>query len=142
MKKLEKLLYRKATLERLMNIWSKGIVLYNKYIDACKAVMADSNRTELERAEAEKNMHEADIPLKHYITSFKLAKRDLHDGNVVENISNLGMIRAKCLCQDRKRIVVKFHCFVVILEFSVNVPQIVVKRTKLVMVFREHVVIN
>lgn len=94
MKKLEKLLYRKATLERLMNIWSKGIVLYNKYIDACKAVMADSNRTKLERAEAEKNMHEADIPLKHYITSFKLAKRD-YEHYVIPEIEGLASERQK-----------------------------------------------
>jgi len=76
MTKLEKLLYRKESTTRLMGIWSKGMEMYSKYIDACKEVVDDPKRSVLEIAEAKMNIHEAEIPYKHYITSYKLAERE------------------------------------------------------------------
>jgi len=85
MNKLEKLLYRKSSIEKLMSIWSMGIKMYSEYIDACKAVTKDETRSVLERAEAYKNIHEADIPLKHYITSYKLSQRE-YENHIVPEI--------------------------------------------------------
>ena len=76
MTKLEKLLYRKASTEKLMGIWNKGIKIYSDYVFELKAVANDKSKSKLERAEAKKNIHESDIPLKHYITSWKLAERE------------------------------------------------------------------
>ncbi len=76
MTKLEKLLYRKASTEKLMGIWNKGIKIYSDYIFELKALANDKSKTKLERAEAKKNIHESEIPLKHYITSWKLAERE------------------------------------------------------------------
>jgi hypothetical protein len=76
MNKLEKLLYRKESTTKLMGIWSKGIEMYSQYIAACKEVVNDPKRTPLEIATAKKDIHEAEIPYKHYITSFKLAERE------------------------------------------------------------------
>ena len=39
MDKLEKLLYRKESTIRLMNIWSKGIKMYSEYIKECNVVL-------------------------------------------------------------------------------------------------------
>lgn len=76
MNKIEKLLYRKSTTEKLMEIWSKGIKVYTEFIDTCKAVVDDPDRSSHEKAEAKMLIHEADVPLKHYITSFKLSQRE------------------------------------------------------------------
>lgn len=76
MNQLEKLLYRKSSLENLMNIWTYGIKLYSEYIDNCKKIVGDKNSSEFDVIEAKKNIHEAQIPLKHYITSHKLALRE------------------------------------------------------------------
>jgi len=62
MNKLEKLLYRKASIENLLDIWAKGMKIYTEFIDTCKAISEDEDRSPLERAEAKMNMHEADIP--------------------------------------------------------------------------------
>lgn len=80
MNNLEKLLYRKASMEQRMSIWSRGIEMYSKYIKSCQDLI-DSNeiKESIEVLEAKKNIHEADIPFKHYITSFKLAERELND---------------------------------------------------------------
>jgi hypothetical protein len=76
MNKLEKLLYRKESTEKLMSIWNTGIKMYSQYIEACKVVSNDESNTEIERASAIVDIHEAEIPLKHYITSWKLAERE------------------------------------------------------------------
>lgn len=76
MNKLEKLLYRKESTEKLMGIWNKGMQMYSEYLAACKEVANDESRSVLERATAKKDIHEAEIPYKHYITSWKLAERE------------------------------------------------------------------
>tara|TARA_R110000803_G_scaffold3046_2_gene10432 strand:- start:11484 stop:12326 length:843 start_codon:yes stop_codon:yes gene_type:complete len=78
MNKLEKLLYRKASLENLMNIWSKGIKMYSEYIKACESVVNISSTENLAVLQARKDIHDADIPYRHYITSFKMAERELN----------------------------------------------------------------
>ena len=65
MNKLEKLLYRKESTEKLMSIWNTGIKMYSQYIEACKVVSNDESNTEIERASAIVDIHEAEIPLKH-----------------------------------------------------------------------------
>ena len=71
MNKLKKLLYRKESTEKLMSIWNTGIKMYSQYIEACKVVSKDESKTDIEKASAMMNIHEAEIPLKHYITSWK-----------------------------------------------------------------------
>jgi len=88
MNKLEKLLFRKASIGNLLDIWAKGIKIYTEYKDTCTAVIEDEERTELERAEAKMNLHECEIPLKHYITSFKLTKREL-ENHVIPEIEQI-----------------------------------------------------
>jgi hypothetical protein len=88
MNKLEKLLYRKESTIKLMGIWSKGIEIYAAYIAACKVLSEDKSKTELERAEAMKDIHEAEVPYKHYITSWKLAERE-HDHHILPEIEKI-----------------------------------------------------
>lgn len=88
MDKLEKLLYRKGTTERLMGIWSTGIKMYHEYNEACKVVIKDKKRSKLERAEATKNLHEAEVPYRHYITSFNFAKRE-YENHIIPEIEQL-----------------------------------------------------
>lgn len=85
MNKLEKLLYRKKSIENLMSIWSSGIKTYEEYSAVCRLTMHEKSRTDFEKAEARKNLHEAEIPLRHYITSFKLAQRE-YDHHIVPEI--------------------------------------------------------
>lgn len=84
MTKLEKLLYRKESTIKLMNIWKKGIQMYAEYIEACKEIVNDTTKSKLEIAEAKKNIHETEIPYKHYITSLKLAEREYNNHIVPE----------------------------------------------------------
>lgn len=95
MTKLEKLLYRKESCVNLMNIWSKGIETYAKYIKACRDVVKSEDSSELDKIEAEKNIHEAEIPYKHYITSFKLAHRE-HDYYILPEIE-------KCTTEEERK---------------------------------------
>jgi hypothetical protein len=88
MNKLEKLLYRKESTIKLMGIWSKGIEIYAAYIAACKVLSEDKSKTELERAEAMKDIHEAEVPYKHYITSWKLAERE-HENYILPEIEKI-----------------------------------------------------
>jgi len=88
MNKLEKLLYRKASTEKLMMIWSKGIKMYTDYLKSCQSIDNGEGYTELQRTEARKNIHEAEIPLKHYITSFKFAQRE-YDNHILPEIEKL-----------------------------------------------------
>jgi len=83
MNKLEKLLYRKSATEKLLNIWSKGIKIYTEFIDTCEATLKDESRTDL--TEIRMKIHEARIPLNHYITSFKLARRE-YDNHIIPEI--------------------------------------------------------
>jgi hypothetical protein len=85
MNKLEKLLYRKESCIRLMNIWAKGIQMYDAYIKICQEVVDHENSTNLDIIEAKKAIHECEIPLKHYITSHKLAQRE-HDHYILPEI--------------------------------------------------------
>ena len=85
MNKLEKLLYRKKATEKLTDIWSKGIKIYTEFVDTCEAIVKDKSRSDEDKAEAKMKMHEARIPLNHYITSFKLARRE-YDHHIVPEI--------------------------------------------------------
>jgi hypothetical protein len=86
--KLEKLLYRKEMTTRLMNIWSKGIQLYSEFLDECKKVSENKKMDKLIVLEAKKSIHEAEIPMKHYITSFKQAKRE-YENYIIPEIEKL-----------------------------------------------------
>ena len=88
MNKLEKLLYRKESTEKLMSIWNTGIKMYSQYIEACKVVSKDESKTDIEKASAMMNIHEAEIPLKHYITSWKLAERE-YFGYIIPEIEKV-----------------------------------------------------
>ena len=85
MNKVEKLLYRKESCIRLMGIWSKGIEMYDAYIKANQEILDHKDSTNLDIIEAKKAIHEAEIPLKHYITSHKLAQRE-HDHYILPEI--------------------------------------------------------
>lgn len=76
MNKLEKLLYRKKSTEKLMSIWKIGITMYSEFIDAIKEKSKDDSIDKLTSLKMQKEAHEADIHLKHYITSFKAAERE------------------------------------------------------------------
>lgn len=88
MNKLEKLLYRKESTIALMGIWSKGIKMYSEYIKSCKEIIDDKSKSAFEIAEAKKNIHEAEIPYKHYITSFKLADRE-YNHHIIPEIEKI-----------------------------------------------------
>ena len=88
MNKLEKLLYRKKSTEYLLNIWSKGIKIYTEFVDTCDAVLKDESRSKMELSEIKIKRHEAEIPLNHYITSFKLARRE-YDHHIIPEIEKL-----------------------------------------------------
>ena len=75
--KLKKALYRKSSAEKGMAIWSKGIAIYTDFIESCKNVTRNLSVEDAIRNEARLKMHEAKIPLNHYITSFKLAQREI-----------------------------------------------------------------
>lgn len=77
MNNLEKLLYRKSSIENRMNIWSKGIKIYSNYIDFNKTTLKSGGKWE--KIEAEINIHEKEPIIKHYITSWKLCKRELEE---------------------------------------------------------------
>lgn len=77
MNKLEKLLYRKSSIENRMNIWSKGIKIYSNYIDNNNKLLKDGS--DWEKIESEINIHEKEPIIKHYITSWKLCKRELEE---------------------------------------------------------------
>jgi hypothetical protein len=83
MNKLEKLLYRKKSTERLLDIWSKGIKIYTEFTDTCEAALKDESRKD--RAEIQMKLHEARVPMNHYITSFKLARRE-YDHHIIPEI--------------------------------------------------------
>jgi len=75
---LEKLLYRKNSAENLLTIWEKGIQMYSNFINECDKVISNKKRySKMERALAEKEKHEAEIPLRHYSASWKLTKREV-----------------------------------------------------------------
>lgn len=86
--KLKKALYRKSSAEKGMAVWSKGITIYSDFIDSCKKVTRDLSIDEAVRNEARVKMHEAQIPLNHYITSFKLAQREI-EHYILPEIENL-----------------------------------------------------
>lgn len=86
--KLKKALYRKASAEKGMAVWSKGIKIYSDFIDTCKDVTRDLSIDEATRNEARVKMHEAQVPLNHYITSFKLAQREI-EHYILPEIENL-----------------------------------------------------
>ena len=77
MNKLEKLLFRKNSAEQSLTIWNKGINIYTDLIKSCDEVITNISNSQLKRDEARMLKHEAEIPLNHYITSFKLTKREL-----------------------------------------------------------------
>jgi hypothetical protein len=83
--KLEKFLYRKGVTERLMGIWSKGIKTYSEFVDAAREVAEDESRSPIERGRAAMEVHEAHIPMRHYITSLKLAQRE-YENHIVPEI--------------------------------------------------------
>tara|TARA_R110001606_G_scaffold391355_1_gene559357 strand:+ start:2550 stop:3407 length:858 start_codon:yes stop_codon:yes gene_type:complete len=87
--KLQNLLYRKEMTFKLMGIWSKGIRMYSDYIYECKKRLdkldKESSSDQLLLLETQKNIHEADIPLKHYITSFKQARTE-YDNYIIPEI--------------------------------------------------------
>jgi hypothetical protein len=87
-KKLEGLLYRKGVTESLMTVWQKGIKTYNELREQCMIVASDETRTDLERSQAKVRIHEIDAPLKHYITSFKLSKRE-YENFIIPEIEKL-----------------------------------------------------
>ncbi len=88
MDKLEKLLYRKESTIRLMNIWSKGIKMYSEYIKECNVVLKNKKSSTLQKVQCEKEIHEAELPLKHYITSFKQAKME-YENYIIPEIEKL-----------------------------------------------------
>ena len=88
MDKLEKLLYRKESTIRLMNIWSKGIKMYSEYIKECNIILKNKKSSKLQKIQSEKDIHEAEIPLKHYITSFKQAKME-YENYIIPEIEKL-----------------------------------------------------
>jgi hypothetical protein len=86
MNELEKLLYRKKSTEKLLEIWSKGIKIYTEFTDTCEAALKDESRED--RNEIRVKLHEARIPLNHYITSFKLARRE-YDHHIIPEIEKV-----------------------------------------------------
>lgn len=88
MDKLEKLLYRKESTIRLMNIWSKGIKMYSEYIKECNVILKNKKSSKLQKIQCEKDIHESEIPLKHYITSFKQAKME-YENYIIPEIEKL-----------------------------------------------------
>jgi len=88
MNNLEKLLYRKKSTEKLLEIWSKGIKIYTGFVDTCEAVIKDKERSEEEKSEIRVKLHEARVPLNHYITSFKSARRE-YDHHIIPEIEKL-----------------------------------------------------
>jgi hypothetical protein len=88
MTELEKLLYRKSSTIKLMGIWSKGIKMYAQYISACKEVVDNPKSSKLDVLTAQKDIHEAEVPYKHYITSFKLADRE-YNHHIIPEIEKI-----------------------------------------------------
>lgn len=88
LKKLEGLLYRKEVTEKLMGIWQKGIKTYSDLRKVSLEVANDDSRTELERCQAKVDIHEMEVPLKHYVTSFKLSKRE-YENFIIPEIEKL-----------------------------------------------------
>jgi hypothetical protein len=90
--KLKNLLYRKSMTFKLMGIWSKGIKMYSDYVEECKKVIdKDVLNDESQKYLAltlEKSIHEAEIPMKHYITSFKQAKTE-YENYIIPEIEKL-----------------------------------------------------
>ncbi len=90
--KLQSLLYRKSMTFKLMGIWSKGIKMYSQYVDECKKVIdKDVLNDESQKFLAltlEKSIHEAEMPMKHYITSFKQAKTE-YENYIIPEIEKL-----------------------------------------------------
>ena len=90
--KLQSLLYRKSMTFKLMGIWSKGIKMYSQYVEECKKVIdKDVLNDESQKFLAltlEKSIHEAEIPMKHYITSFKQAKTE-YENYIIPEIEKL-----------------------------------------------------
>ena len=90
--KLNNLLYRKSMTYKLMGIWSKGIKMYSEYVDECKKVIEkDVLNDESQKYLAltlKKSIHEAEIPMKHYITSFKQAKTE-YENYIIPEIEKL-----------------------------------------------------
>jgi len=106
MNKLQKLLYRKESTEKLMSIWNTGIKMYSEYINACKEVQNDDTKTELEKATAKVNIHEAEIPLRHYITSWKLAEREYFNHIIPEIEKNASKKEQKSIeFKDAKELI-------------------------------------
>jgi hypothetical protein len=90
--KLNNLLYRKSMTYKLMGIWSKGIKMYSNYVDECKKVidkdvLNDDTQKYLVLT-LQKSIHEAEIPMKHYITSFKQAKTE-YENYIIPEIEKL-----------------------------------------------------
>jgi hypothetical protein len=88
MNKLDKLLYRKNSSEKLMTIWSKGIKVYSDFIKELEAVTDKTDLDELPLSIAKKEIHEAEIPLRHYITSFKLTRRE-YENHIIPEIEKI-----------------------------------------------------
>jgi len=90
--KLKNLLYRKSMTFKLMGIWSKGIKMYSEYVEECKKIVdKDVLNDESQKYLAltlEKSIHEAEIPMKHYITSFKQAKTE-YENYIIPEIEKL-----------------------------------------------------
>ena len=90
--KLNNLLYRKSMTFKLMGIWSKGIKMYSEYVEECKKVIEknilnDDSQKYLALT-LKKSIHEAEIPMKHYITSFKQAKIE-YENYIIPEIEKL-----------------------------------------------------
>ena len=90
--KLQNLLYRKEMTFKLMGIWSKGIKMYSDYVNECKKVIdkdvLNDPSDKFLSLKLEKSIHEADIPLKHYITSFKQAKTE-YENYIIPEIEKI-----------------------------------------------------
>tara|TARA_R110001592_G_scaffold135862_4_gene352428 strand:- start:192 stop:1049 length:858 start_codon:yes stop_codon:yes gene_type:complete len=90
--KLQSLLYRKSMTFKLMGIWSKGIKMYSEYVDECKKVIDKDVLTDESQKflalTLEKSIHEAEMPMKHYITSFKQAKTE-YENYIIPEIEKI-----------------------------------------------------
>ena len=90
--KLTNLLYRKSMTYKLMGIWSKGIKMYSDYVNECKKVIdkdvLNNDSEKFLELTLEKSIHEAEIPMRHYITSFKLAKTE-YENYIIPEIEKL-----------------------------------------------------
>jgi len=100
--KLENLLYRKEITFKLMGIWSKGIRMYSEYIDECKKAIEKNTLSvpcdKLLPLSMEKSIHEATIPLRHYITSFKEAKNE-YENYIIPEIGKIASKKEQALIE-------------------------------------------